>query len=178
MKRTTARDRYPASPNSHGAPAPTGPQWPAVPLLSCGTLVFEPGGDLLLCHQTARRYWDIPKGLLEPGESERAAALRETQEECGLRLDEASWIDLGRFAYRPGKDLHLFAALHERTDTLRLRCESSFADRQGTARPEMDAFAWVTPKDLQHRCAPAMAAVLLQKIDLTEVLQQLKARHS
>lgn len=31
---------------------------------------------------------DLPGGIVEPGESEQLAALRETHEECGIRLNE------------------------------------------------------------------------------------------
>jgi len=142
--------------------------------ISCGTLVFEPGGDLLLCHLTGTPYWDIPKGRLDPGESEREAALREAQEECGLRLNETSWIELGRFRYRPGKDLHLFAVLHDRIDASCLQCQSVFIDRHGRDRPEVDAYAWVPPSELERRCAPSLTEVLLRRIDLADVMRRLK----
>ena len=142
--------------------------------ISCGTLIFEPGGNLLLCHLTGTPYWDIPKGVLNPGESEHEAALREAQEECGLRLHEAHRIELGRFPYRPDKDLHLFAALHERVDPSNLRCDSVFTDRHGRTRPEVDAFDWVPPHQLRRRCAPRLVEVLTQRIDLPGVLHRLK----
>jgi len=149
-----------------------------MPSISCGTLVFEPRGDLLLCHLTGTPYWDIPKGLLDPGESEREAALREVQEECGLRLHEASSIELGRFRYRPRKDLHLFAVLHDRIDAACLKCQTIFTDRHGLQRPEVDAYAWAPPSEVERRCAPSLAAVLLRRIDLTDVLRRLKALSS
>lgn len=30
--------------------------------VSCGVLVFDPAGSLLLGHANESRYWDIPKG--------------------------------------------------------------------------------------------------------------------
>ena len=35
----------------------------------------------------ARRYWGLPKGHIEAGESAEQAALREVSEECGIALD-------------------------------------------------------------------------------------------
>ena len=41
--------------------------------------------------------WGLPKGLIEPGESPEAAALREVQEETGLQADIEE--DLGEISY-------------------------------------------------------------------------------
>ena len=38
--------------------------------VSCGVLVWS-SGRLLLGQPTGRRFWDIPKGLAEPGETWR-----------------------------------------------------------------------------------------------------------
>lgn len=143
--------------------------------LSCGVLVFErEHGCLLLCHATGTPRWDIPKGLAEPGESARDAAVRETAEETGLALDAATLLDVGRFAYRRGKDLHLFAALIERVDPAALRCSSSFVDRRGRPVPEMDRYAWLTLDAVPQHCAASMAALLVA-IDLPRLLQRLRA---
>ena len=52
--------------------------------ISCGTLVINARGEILLCHVTGTNHWDIPKGLLDPGESTLVAAQRELVEETGL----------------------------------------------------------------------------------------------
>ncbi len=88
----------------------------AAPVLSCGILVLDDRDELLLCHATGTSRWDIPKGRREPGESEIEAAIRETAEESGLRFTPQVLLDLGRFRYRPGKDLHLFATRSEHVD--------------------------------------------------------------
>ena len=82
--------------------------------LSCGILVLNAQQELLLCHVTGAWHWDIPKGGIEPHEPPREAALRETREESGLDFSDRPLLDLGRMAYRPRKDLHLFAVLTER----------------------------------------------------------------
>jgi ADP-ribose pyrophosphatase YjhB (NUDIX family) len=48
---------------------------------SCGTLIFNKKGQMLLCHVTGTNHWDIPKGMQEPGESTLHAAKRELMEE-------------------------------------------------------------------------------------------------
>jgi 8-oxo-dGTP pyrophosphatase MutT (NUDIX family) len=51
---------------------------------SCGVIVFrrEPVLEFLLMKHPTR--WDLPKGHLDPGESEVGCALRELREETGI----------------------------------------------------------------------------------------------
>lgn len=130
------------------------------PVLSCGVLVLDGAGELLLGHATGSPRWDIPKGIAEPGETALAAALRETAEETGLALDAADLHDLGRHAYRRGKDLHLFALLRERFDPALCRCRSTFVDARGRVVPELDRFEWVAFAQLPLRCGRSLAALL------------------
>ncbi len=39
--------------------------------------------------------WELPAGLVEPGESPRDAAARELEEELGFRVDASALVDLG-----------------------------------------------------------------------------------
>ena len=133
---------------------------PMASTVSCGILVFNSRGELLLGHATGASHWDIPKGVSEPGESPREAAVREAAEEMGLCLAGDDLLDLGRRPYRPGKDLHLFATRVEGIEARDCTCTSLFTDRHGRERPEMDRFAWVPWPELPTRCAPAMARVL------------------
>jgi 8-oxo-dGTP diphosphatase len=43
------------------------------------------GGEILIVHRPAYGDWSFPKGKLEPGEREEEAAVREVEEETGLR---------------------------------------------------------------------------------------------
>jgi 8-oxo-dGTP pyrophosphatase MutT (NUDIX family) len=43
------------------------------------------GVEILLVHRPRYDDWSLPKGKLDPGESHRRAALREVEEETGLR---------------------------------------------------------------------------------------------
>jgi 8-oxo-dGTP pyrophosphatase MutT (NUDIX family) len=136
-------------------------------------LVLNRHAELLLCHATGAAHWDIPKGVGDPGESPRDAALRETDEETGLRLDPGALLDLGRRAYRPDKDLHLFACLIDRVDPKALVCRSRFVDRRGHEQPEADAFEWTPFERVGERCAKRMAALLTREMSLPELLGRL-----
>ena len=144
--------------------------------LSCGILILNPQRELLLCHVTGQDHWDLPKGGLHDGESPLQAALRETREETGLQFDAAGLLELGRFDYRPKKDLHLFATLVPRIDVATLHCESHFA-QWGTDRrlPEMDGYDWFGFDRIGELCTAKITAVLHGRIDLHQVLERLVA---
>lgn len=83
--------------------------------ISAGCVVTREGPaglEVLLVHArgaTFRRpLFGIPKGLVEPGESLREAARRETEEETGLRV--ALGADLGSVRQKSGKIVHAFHA--------------------------------------------------------------------
>ena len=143
--------------------------------LSCGIVVLAPTRELLLCHVTGQRHWDLPKGGIHEGETPAEAALRETMEETGLVFDPQALVDLGRFAYTGKKDLHLFAAPSERVDPLALCCESTFVERGSSRRlPEMDGFGWFAIDRLPELCTSRMAAGLTQALDLGRVVDSLR----
>lgn len=64
---------------------------------SCGVLVMRTRPELsflLMIHPTRK---DIPKGHLDPGESETECALRELQEETGIATDDIELDPAFRF---------------------------------------------------------------------------------
>ena len=146
--------------------------------LSCGILVLAASHEILLCHVTDAWHWDIPKGQAEAGETPLASALRETREECGLDLADRAFLDLGRMAYRPRKDLHLFAMLSDRFDAGHCHCDSRYVDHWGRDRPEMDGFEWTAFDRVQRRCARHMAEVLGDHLSLPALLGHLQAEQS
>ncbi|MGO8147960.1 NUDIX domain-containing protein, partial [Rhizobium leguminosarum] len=57
-------------------------------------LLVHPGGPFWARKDEAA--WSIPKGLIEPGEDELAAAIRETDEELGVAVD-GRFTSLGEY---------------------------------------------------------------------------------
>lgn len=93
---------------------------------SAGVLIFNPQGKILLGHATGQPRWDIPKGGPEEGETPLEAAVRELYEETSLTVSPSDLQEIGRLAYMPGKDLHLFTLRTQRTTAEGLQCLSSF----------------------------------------------------
>ncbi|EKD91425.1 MAG: MutT/NUDIX family protein [uncultured bacterium] len=57
---------------------------------SAGGIIFNPKGQVLLINNAAMRdpkksYWGFPKGHIHSGESSQDAALREVEEEVGIK---------------------------------------------------------------------------------------------
>lgn len=132
--------------------------------VSCGTLVVNPAGELLLCHVTNTARWDIPKGMQDAGEDTLAAAIRELREEAGIAFDAHRFQDLGGFDYRRDKRLHLYRVRvdDELGDLSQLVCTSFFPHPvSGQPTPETDGFRWASRAELGQLCWPRMGQLLL-----------------
>lgn len=131
--------------------------------ISCGTLVRNGAGALLLCHVTGTAKWDIPKGMVDPGETLLQAAMRELREEAGLAFDPERFVDLGLFDYRRDKRLQLFLVhAGDEVDLKQLACTSFYPDpKTGKPTPEADGFRWAVRDDIARLCWPNMAKRLL-----------------
>ena len=128
--------------------------------ISCGTLIVNPAGQLLLCHVTHTAKWDIPKGMQDDGESTLEAAMRELWEEAGIAFPAERFADLGLFDYRPDKRLHLYLvrAGAELETLYHLACTSFFPHQSsGVATPEVDGYRWAARSQLASLCWPRMA---------------------
>jgi putative (di)nucleoside polyphosphate hydrolase len=131
---------------------------------SCGTLIVNPAGQLLLCHVTNTAKWDIPKGMQDPGETTLEAAIRELREEAGIAFAPERYLELGLFDYRPDKRLHLYLvrAGLDLASLDHLVCTSFFPhEATGEPTPEVDAYRWAERTQVAALCWPRMAQRLL-----------------
>ena len=131
--------------------------------VSCGTLVVNSAGLLLLCHVTNTARWDIPKGMRDEGEDTLGAAIRELREEAGVAFDAARFEELGEFSYRRDKRLHLYRvqAGDELGELAGLVCTSFFPHSvSGKPIPETDGFRWAARDELGRLCWPRMGLLL------------------
>ena len=54
---------------------------------SCGCVIINAEGKVLLVYETTANFWGFPKGHVEIGETEVETAKREVYEETGLEVD-------------------------------------------------------------------------------------------
>ena len=145
-------------------------------ITSCGVVILNEEGEVLLAHATETTHWDIPKGQGDPGESYVDTALRETREETGLQIDPTQLVDLGLFSYRHDKNLYLFATRLSRieADIERCVCVSEFPRRRdGQMIPEMDAFRWTAIRDVDAYASSSLSRLFAQKLSLPDLHQRL-----
>lgn len=103
----------------------------------------------------AYRYWDFPKGLVEPGESPLAAARREVHEETGLADLDFRWGDryFETAPYRAGKVARYYLASSS-VGSVRLGVNPMLG------RPEHHAYSWADYETASRLLGPRVRAAL------------------
>ncbi|OLL30295.1 NUDIX hydrolase [Burkholderia sp. SRS-W-2-2016] len=145
-------------------------------IVSCGIVLLDPDGRLLLAHATETTHWDIPKGHGEDGEAPYVTALREMVEETGITLEAGRLKDLGLFVYRRDKDLHLFAARASvaELDLSGCTCTSLFPRRSdGTLIPEMDDYRWASLDEIPRYASRSLTRLFETTLSLAELHRSL-----
>ncbi len=69
---------------------------------SAGVVVFRPGKQVLLVHRPKYDDWSFPKGKLDRGEHATTAAVREVEEETGLRVRLGTPLSQQRYPVAQG----------------------------------------------------------------------------
>jgi predicted NUDIX family NTP pyrophosphohydrolase len=141
--------------------------------ISAGLLLYRRGGDgleVFLAHPGGPFWthkdagaWTIPKGLIEPGEEPLAAALREFEEETGLR-PQGPFLPLGSIRQRAGKEIHAWAwegdADADRVTSNMVRTEWPRGSGRWLTFPEVDRCGWFDPGTARRRINPAQAELI------------------
>lgn len=133
-------------------------------ITTCGVIVTD-GVQMLICHPTHGRTWDLPKGRKDPNELDIDTAVRELREETGIEADANQLVYLGEYDYKKNKQLILFRLnVKEMPDPALLICTSMF-EMHGKQFPEMDVFV-VTTKDIAMEKVNSDLARIIKTIDL------------
>ncbi|HEY8002343.1 MAG TPA: NUDIX hydrolase [Solirubrobacterales bacterium] len=71
-----------------------------------GVVIDDDGAEpkVAVVHRPQYDDWSLPKGKLEPGESWSDGALREVEEETGLRCELGPELEPARYRDRKGRD--------------------------------------------------------------------------
>jgi len=103
----------------------------------------------------AYRYWDFPKGRVEPGETPIAAARREVEEETGLTNLDLRWGETYRDTepYRAGKVARYYLAHCASTD-VRLGISPQLG------RPEHHEYRWLPYAEARALVGPRVRTIL------------------
>ncbi len=103
----------------------------------------------------AFRHWDFPKGIVEPGEGPKEAAIREVREETTIADLEFVWgnVYLETGPYSRGKIARYYLA---RTVTSDVRIPPS----PDTGRPEHNEIRWVSLREARRLAAPRVLTVV------------------
>ena len=112
--------------------------------------VIERDGSVLLVHRPKYDDWSFPKGKLEGDETWEEGALREVEEETGLRC--AIGEEVGRTHYvvlQGPKEVRYF----------RMTC-----DGEPRAQNEVDDVRWVPPAEARELLTNARDRVLLDRL--------------
>jgi predicted NUDIX family NTP pyrophosphohydrolase len=144
-----------------------------MPQVSAGLLLFRrPQGrlEVLLVHPGGPFFasrdagsWSIPKGLINPGEDQLAAARREVEEETGLR-PEGPFLALPEVRYAHGKTVVAWA-IEADADPAAIRSntfEIEWPPRSGRRQsfPEVDRADFFGIEEARRRIVPAQAPLL------------------
>ena len=131
-------------------------------LYSCG-IIFYQNGQILLGHCTGQKHWDLPKGKAENNESFVEAAIRECKEETGFIVKENELILLGEVSYRKGKRLVLFFCPSKiKPNPDELRCSTTYVNKHGKRRPDIDSYKYVDLKDCPKYLTQRMSKSILK----------------
>lgn len=124
-------------------------------------LLVHPGGPYWRKRDLGA--WQIPKGLVEPGEEPAAAARREAEEELGVAL-AAIPAPLATIRQAGGKVVEAFA-LEQDLDPEAIRSNSfelEWPPRSGRTQsfPEIDRARWFPLEEAQGAILPSQRALL------------------
>jgi 8-oxo-dGTP diphosphatase len=70
---------------------------------AAGGLVIDDDGRVAVVHRPRYDDWSLPKGKLDPGEDFEQAALREVEEETGIRAELGREVGSTRYEDRKGR---------------------------------------------------------------------------
>ena len=125
-------------------------------------LLVHPGGPFFTKKDTG--YWGIPKGLIESDENILDAAIREFEEETGIK-PEGDYIPLGEIKQNSGKIVHAWAIevkddslSNFNSNTFELEWPPNSGKKQSF--PEVDKCEFFTLEELEKKITPSQIPLI------------------
>ncbi len=113
-------------------------------LKAAGGLVENNKGEYLFIYRNKK--WDLPKGKLEKGEKMKQAAVREVEEECGIKISERDALIC--------KTYHIYEMADEvvlkHTNWYKMKVKGSVKLAPQVAEGIMRA-VWVSPEEMRSK---------------------------
>jgi 8-oxo-dGTP diphosphatase len=106
-------------------------------VLAAGGLVVRDDGRIAVIHRPRYDDWSLPKGKLDDGESFEAGALREVEEETGVRARIVGELDPAAYLDRKGRQ--------KLVRWYRMTVDGDL--REFVPNDEVDELRWLTPEE-------------------------------
>ncbi|MGW6197610.1 NUDIX hydrolase [Kribbella sp. NPDC055110] len=121
---------------------------PSVPL-TASLVVLWSSHTCLMVFNRFRQAWELPGGMIDPGESAREAAVRELDEESGQRADSLDFAGVATIRVAPD----------DRMEFLAIYCGYVDTPRTFAANDEMSEAVWWNPGEPLTDLCPIDAAL-------------------
>jgi predicted NUDIX family NTP pyrophosphohydrolase len=114
-------------------------------------LIAHPGGPYFAHRDNG--WWSIVKGIVEPGESDLEAALREFEEETGWPAPDPPWLELGETTLKSRKVVVAFGVEADLDPSTIVPGHFQIGSR---SYPEIDQVRWIGPDEAKVKLNPAL----------------------
>jgi len=133
-------------------------------------ILMTDGEKFLIIRPTGWKKWEIPKGEMDKGESEKQTAVREFYEETGQKINISGLQKVGKFPLHPNKDVVLFTYSTDKLPPISsMKCLSVFypniskGDNQ-TTLPEVNGWKYITFDEIGKYVRPDMQTLIKKVI--------------
>jgi predicted NUDIX family NTP pyrophosphohydrolase len=122
-------------------------------------LIAHPGGPWF--ERRDKGAWSIVKGIVEDGEADESAAVREFEEETGWPAPDVGWVSLGETVLKSRKVVIAWAV---ESDFELGSFDPGMFTLHGREYPEIDRVVWLAPDPAKEKLNPAQA-VFIERLE-------------